>query len=205
MEPAPMTEINAGALAKEISPDGELMLRASRECGVWLGACYGCKKCSNGCPLTFAMDLHPYQVVRLAQLGQLEALKEARTVWVCASCQTCLTRCPNQVDLPRFMDWLKQELAAGGEKVPEARTLIFHKIFLREVATRGRVFEGSLMGRFLLATGGAFGPEAMKNARLGLAMLKRGRLKLIPARISDRRWLKALFAKPARSGREAKP
>lgn len=186
-------------------PDGELMRRALSECGVALGACYGCKKCSNGCPLTFAMDLHPYQVVRLAQLGQLEELRSCRTIWVCASCQTCLTRCPNQVDLPRFMDWLKEVLAAEGAPVPEPRTLIFHQLFLREVAGRGRVFEGSLMGRYLLATGGLFGPEALRNAALGLAMFKRGRLKLMPAGIKRRRWLKELFDRPRPERKEGRP
>jgi heterodisulfide reductase subunit C len=82
--------------------------------------------------------------------------------------------------------------------VPEPRTLIFHRLFLSEVARRGRVFEGSLMGRYLLATGGLFGPEARRNALLGLAMFKRGRLKLRPAGIKHRRWLKELFARPAR-------
>lgn len=177
----------------DITPDAELMRQALEMCGVGLGECYGCKKCSNGCPLAFAMDLHPYQVVRLAQLGQMEALKTCRTVWVCASCQTCLTRCPNQVDLPRFMDWLKETLLRQGAAVPEPRTLLFNRLFLDEVAKRGRVFEGTLMARYLLKTGGALGPEAMANARLGLAMFKRGRLKLVPTRVRDRRWLKALF------------
>ena len=35
-----------------------------------VSACYQCKKCSAGCPLTFAMDLCPDQVIRLALLGQ---------------------------------------------------------------------------------------------------------------------------------------
>ena len=35
-----------------------------------VSACYQCKKCSAGCPLTFAMDFYPDQVIRLALLGQ---------------------------------------------------------------------------------------------------------------------------------------
>ena len=34
-----------------------------------VSACYQCKKCSAGCPLTFAMDFYPDQVIRLALLG----------------------------------------------------------------------------------------------------------------------------------------
>jgi heterodisulfide reductase subunit C len=189
-EQAPADEQSTSS---DITPNAELMRLARQGSGVGLGECYGCKKCSNGCPLAFAMDLHPYQVVRLAQLGQMEALKTCRTVWVCASCQTCFTRCPNQVDLPRFMDWLKELLRREGAPVPEARTLLFHRLFLEEVAKRGRVFEGTLMARYLIKTGGAFGPAALANAKLGLAMLKRRRLKLTPTRVRQRRWLKSLF------------
>ena len=75
----------------------------------------------------------------------------------------------------------------------EWRTLLFHQLFLREIKARGRVFEGSLMTRYLMKTGQAFGPQAVAQARLGLAMLKRGRLKLLPAGVRQRRWLKVLF------------
>ncbi|MCB2228136.1 MAG: 4Fe-4S dicluster domain-containing protein [Desulfarculaceae bacterium] len=183
-----------------ISPDGRWLAEVETASGVKAGACYGCKKCSNGCPLTFAMDLHPYQVVRLLQFGQMERLESSATVWVCASCQTCLTRCPNQVDLPRLMDWLKERLHGRGAEVGEKNTRLFHELFLKGVAKRGRVFEGELMAGYMLRTGGAFGPEAVKSARLGLTMLKKGRMKLLPARTKERRWLKALFAPPRGGG-----
>jgi heterodisulfide reductase subunit C len=138
------------------------------------------------------MDLLPYQVVRLAQLGQLQALEDCRTIWLCASCHTCVTRCPNGVDLPRLMDHLKEVVAREGRPVAEERTRLFHRLFLDEVLARGRVFEGSLLARYLLKTGGLFGSEARDNARLGWEMFKRGRIKLLPSRTRARAWLKAL-------------
>lgn len=176
-----------------IRPSGRWLAVVEDLAGVKAGACFGCKKCSNGCPLTFAMDLHPYQVVRYLQLGQIERLERSRTIWLCASCQTCLTRCPNQVDLPRLMDFLKETVARRGEAVAEERTLLFHRLFLKGVAKRGRVFEGELMAGYLLKTGGALGPEALANARLGLTMFSKGRLKLLPARTKSRTWRKELF------------
>lgn len=176
-----------------LRPDGAFMQKVEADTGMSIGGCYGCKKCSNGCPVSFAMDLHPYQVVRLAQFGLVDQLQSSSTIWVCASCQTCLTRCPNEIDLPRLMDYLKQTVAQSATPAAEQKTLTFHRAFLREVAKRGRVFEGGMMARYLLKTGGAFGPEAMANAKLGLAMFKRGRLKLLPHRTRDRRWLAPLF------------
>ncbi len=69
--------------------------------------CNQCGKCSAGCPIVAAMDLLPSQVIRMAQLGMEEVL-ESSTVWICASCLTCVTRCPKGVDLPRLMEALRQ-------------------------------------------------------------------------------------------------
>ena len=70
-------------------------------------ACNQCGKCAAGCPVAFTMELLPSHVIRLVQLGSEEAL-EANTIWHCASCQTCLSRCPRGVDLPRVMEALRQ-------------------------------------------------------------------------------------------------
>ena len=86
---------------------GDFARRVTEISGQQLLACNQCGKCSAGCPLAFAMDLLPSQVIRLAQLGLEEAL-ETDTIWYCASCQTCLSRCPRGVDLPRVMEALRQ-------------------------------------------------------------------------------------------------
>ncbi len=70
-------------------------------------ACNQCGKCSAGCPVVAAMDILPSQVIRMAQLGMEDVLK-SNTIWICASCLTCVTRCPKGVDLPRLMEALRQ-------------------------------------------------------------------------------------------------
>ncbi len=70
-------------------------------------ACNQCGKCSAGCPVVAAMDILPNQVIRMAQLGMEEVL-ESNTIWICASCLTCATRCPKGVDVPRLMEALRQ-------------------------------------------------------------------------------------------------
>jgi heterodisulfide reductase subunit C len=69
--------------------------------------CNQCGKCSAGCPVVAAMDILPNQAIRMAQLGMEEVL-QSKTIWICASCLTCSTRCPKGVDLPRLMEALRQ-------------------------------------------------------------------------------------------------
>jgi heterodisulfide reductase subunit C len=70
-------------------------------------ACNQCGKCSAGCPIVAVMDILPSQIIRMAQLGMEEVL-DSSTIWICASCLTCATRCPKAVDLPRLMEALRQ-------------------------------------------------------------------------------------------------
>ena len=69
-------------------------------------ACNQCGKCSAGCPVAFSMDILPNQVIRLAQLG-IEEVLECQTIWTCAACLTCVSRCPKGIDLPRVMEALR--------------------------------------------------------------------------------------------------
>jgi len=86
---------------------GEFVKRVEEISGQEILACNQCGKCSAGCPAAMAMDLLPSQVIRLVQLGLEEALT-SETIWLCASCLTCLSRCPKGVDLPRVMEALRQ-------------------------------------------------------------------------------------------------
>jgi heterodisulfide reductase subunit C len=86
---------------------GPLVQQVEEISGQDLLACNQCGRCSAGCPAVAAMDLLPSQVVRQAQLG-LEETLECETIWICASCLTCVTRCPKGVDLPRLMEALRQ-------------------------------------------------------------------------------------------------
>ncbi len=69
-------------------------------------ACNQCGKCSAGCPVAGSLDVLPSAVLRMAQLG-LEDVLEAQTLWTCAACLTCVSRCPKGVDLPRVMEALR--------------------------------------------------------------------------------------------------
>ena len=86
----------------------DLVRRIEEISGQDLLACYQCGECSAGCPVAFAMDMLPSQVIRLVQLGQVEEALESETIWFCAACQTCYARCPKGVDLSRIMEALRE-------------------------------------------------------------------------------------------------
>jgi heterodisulfide reductase subunit C len=73
---------------------GEFVRRVAELSGQNLNLCYQCGKCSAGCPISFAMDLLPNQVIRLVLLGLEEDIANCSAIWLCASCLTCAVRCP---------------------------------------------------------------------------------------------------------------
>jgi heterodisulfide reductase subunit C len=138
--------------------------------------CYQCGKCSAGCPIAADMDLPPNQVIRLLQLGLTDVALRSRTIWLCASCETCTTRCPREVDLAAVMDALRNLALREGVRSPERVVPFFNRIFLSLVKRYGRVYEMELIGRFNTGTFNFF-KDVMKAPKLFF----KGRLKLWPS------------------------
>ena len=69
--------------------------------------------------------------------------------------------------------------------------LAFHRTFLSVIRKRGRIFEADLLPRYMLKSGEVRRMIAegtlMDEIRLGLALLKKGRMKILPPRIKGRR------------------
>lgn len=167
--------------------------------GAKVSACFQCRKCTNGCPVTFAMDIYPDQVMRYIQLGLEKEVRESATVWVCASCETCTTRCPNEIDIAGVMDFLKQTVVREKTKAKEGKILAFHQTFLEDIRKRGRIFEAGLMQNYMLKSGELFRKlrdrTIIDEMRLGWTMVRKGRLSLLPKHIKGREEIKELFKK----------
>lgn len=136
------------------------------------------------------MDLYPDQIIRLAILGQKDEILRCQTIWVCSSCETCSTRCPNQVRIAELMDYLKELAVCEGVTSPQPEILALHQAFLHNVRLTGRVFEGALLPMYLVRSGqmqtklerGALKDEMM----LGWKLFRRGRLAFYPKRIQGK-------------------
>ncbi len=85
---------------------GDFVRQIETTSGQQLLACNQCGKCSAGCPVAFDMDILPNQVIRLAQLG-IEDVLESKTIQICASCLTCMARCPKGIDLSKVIEALR--------------------------------------------------------------------------------------------------
>jgi len=154
----------------------ELAERIRQATGENVFLCYQCVKCTSGCPLVEFFDLTPNQVMRAAQLGMEELLFSAKTPWLCASCQTCSTRCPQGLDIARVMDFIVSQALQRGVPPQVPEIAVFNKVFLRNVNILGRAYELGLMAELDLRR-----PQNLqRDLPLGLAVLRHGNIHLLP-------------------------
>ena len=157
-------------------------------------SCYQCAKCSSGCPVADRGDLKPHELVRLVQIDQRGAALSSRFLWECTSCHTCITRCPQKVDIPAMNDALRalslhEGVAAAGTAVP-----VFNQAFLNSVRKRGRIHELSLMAAFKLHTRRFF-----DDVDKAPAMLAKGKLPLLGARVRGKTQRTDLFLRAVKA------
>jgi heterodisulfide reductase subunit C len=149
-------------------------------------ACFQCRKCTNGCPVTFAMDLFPDEVIRMVILGQKEKVLTCKTIWICAACETCTTRCPNEVRIAELMDQLKEMAVQENISCPEPQVLRLHQVFLNNIKKRGRVFETTFLPSYYLRSGEILrrwkAGSLWSELGLGWRLLTKGRMPLRPSK-----------------------
>jgi heterodisulfide reductase subunit C len=155
-----------------------------------VSSCFQCLKCSSGCPLSREMDFLPAQIIRMLNLGLRNEVLKSRTIWICASCETCTTRCPNDIDIAHVMDTLREMSLRAGVSVEEQNLRSFHEAFLSAIKTWGRVHELEMIGRYKLKT-----RTFTEDKDIGMEMFKRGKIKMLPEPIKGRKAVKKIFKK----------
>lgn len=155
--------------------------------------CFQCGKCTSGCPAVFAMDYTPTQLVHAIQLGLMDIVLSSETIWLCASCQTCTTRCPQDVDIARLMDTIKILAYRNKIKAKISEIPAFYKYSLNNIAFFGRMYEIGLIAMLKLDT-----HQWKKDVAMGLKMFKKGSLNILPSfkgAIAARRIIKKVQAR----------
>jgi len=126
--------------------------RLLKENGVNVNLCYQCRKCASGCPLSELMDLTPTQIIHAVRLGLEDMALNSKTIWLCTSCETCTTRCPQGIDIAKVNSVLRILAHQRGVPSRVPSVAAFDMEFLRNMKIFGRVFELGLINQLKLRT-----------------------------------------------------
>ncbi len=150
--------------------------------------CYYCLRCSAGCPAAEFMEYTPAQILRLVQLGQKETLLQSSAIWLCIGCETCGTRCPNEIHAGAVIDALRQMSLAEGAEPGEPKIAKLHEAFLDSIRRFGRLHELTMLMQYKLTSRDLF-----SDLDMGLDMFIKGKIHPLPKRIEGVDEVRALF------------
>ena len=180
------------AVTPDIVEAGKVKLSLAAEViersGTDLNRCYQCRSCGNGCPFVQAMDYTPNQVLRLVQFGMRQEVLTCKTIWVCVGCHTCSSQCPMGIDIAAVMDTLRLMAVEEGVAIGKPNIIDFHEEVLRSLERYGRAHKLGIMLGYKRQTG-----RWLKDLDVGLKMLARRKLDLIPSRVRDVKEITDLF------------
>lgn len=160
--------------------------------GELLNRCIQCGTCSGSCPVTYAMDYSPRQVIAMFRAGAIEPLLRSRTIWICASCYHCTARCPANIKITDLLYALKR-IAIEKKVLPKKFPVYaLSENFADMVKRYGRNFETGLLLGFYLKTAPL---GLLKMAPDGFALWRRGRIPVRPRKIRSIEGLRRIIAK----------
>lgn len=88
-------------------------------------SCIQCGTCTGSCPVSYAMDISPRELIALFRAGDLETLLNSKAIWVCASCYSCQARCPSLIKVTDIIYALKRLAMEKGIYPPKFPGLFF--------------------------------------------------------------------------------
>jgi len=171
-----------------------LISEIESDTGINVNRCYQCGKCSAGCAINEEMDFPPNVVMRMLQTNNPENYDEilhSQTIWLCVSCQNCLTRCPMQINIPGLMDYLREKALEKKTVNKKSKKIIsFHNSFLSSVKYTGRLYEIGLIAGYKMRTF-----NLLQDMDVAPGMFMKGKLPILPEMVKDKKQLSAIFSK----------
>jgi heterodisulfide reductase subunit C len=140
------------------------------------------------------MDILPHRVIRYVLLGEKERALRSKTIWSCLQCYTCSVRCPNDIHVGHVFDTLRKT-AVREQKAQNNDVWKFDELFLDSVRKHGRLYELEAIMRYKMGKMEVKG--AMGDARMGIDMVRKGRINMLPHNIKDKTGLKKIFERVA--------
>jgi heterodisulfide reductase subunit C len=183
-----MEEMELESLTTIEKTDSSFLEEAKQKCGEDLSLCYQCLKCTAGCPTAPYMDIRPNNIIRMIQMGMKKEVLGSSAIWLCVSCETCGTRCPNKIDIGVLMDALRE--MSIEEKVPakEKNIHLLHEAFVQSVKRGGRVHEATMLIDYKLRS-----KDFMTDLVPGMVLFLKGKIPLFPSLIKGRGEIKRIF------------
>ncbi len=163
---------------------------SSRTAGVSrLEMCIQCGSCGGSCPSASAMDHTPRMLFAMLRAGLREEVLKSNTFWMCVSCYHCVVRCPQNIHITDVMYALKG-MAVDSGLCQDSTAPDFSRTFVGMVEEYGRSFELGLASWHYMK----HFPLRLPNlAPMGMGMLSRKSMSLMPKRIKNMRQLKAIL------------
>lgn len=151
--------------------------------------CYQCGTCSGSCPVLQDMTYGPRQVIDMVRRGMEEKVLSSPDMWFCVSCYSCSSRCPRGIEIADVMAALRSLAVQKG--YVEDKEAKFGIAFANTVRQHGRSFEPELLMRYYARSLDI--PALVKQIPLGLKMLSKGKLGLMPENVENVRQWRQIF------------
>jgi heterodisulfide reductase subunit C2 len=159
------------------------------ESGQNLSRCFQCRKCTGGCPTVQWYEWPNHGIVRMLQLGLRDELLASSAIWMCVSCETCGSRCPNGIHLSPIMDALRARALAAGREPAEPAVVAFHLAFVGSARRFGRVHEATMLAAYKWAT-----KDFTTDLGVGLKLFAKGKIPLLPKSVRGKGEVEKIFA-----------
>jgi heterodisulfide reductase subunit C len=168
--------------------DSSFLEEAKKRSGEDLSLCYQCLKCTAGCPTAPYMDVRPNNIIRMIQMGMKEAVLGSSAIWLCVYCQTCGTRCPNEIHIGILMDALREMAIEEGVPAKEKNIHLLHETFVQSIKWEGRLHEATMEVVYKLRSRDFF-----TDLIPGMRLFLKGKLPLFPSLVKGRQEMKKIF------------
>ena len=154
--------------------------------------CIQCGTCTGSCPVSYAMDISPRELIALFRAGEMERIMKSRTIWICASCYACTTRCPAGIKITDTIYALKRTAMEKDMESIAPQVQILANLFIENLMSYGRLHEGTLIRKYYTKVNPA---KFMSLIPLGKKMWKTKRIAIMPAKIKARESLSRIIKK----------